>query len=65
MKSNPAEEAEEAIGHCRRSIERLQAEIERRRSVGHDITDAQRRLQTIQQILRAHEDERDRLTTER
>lgn len=55
------QEAEDAIKHCRRSIERLRAEIERRQRVGHECADAENRLWTIRQILRAHEAGRDRL----
>ena len=56
-------EAEEAIDHCRRSIERLRAEIERRQRAGYNTMHAEDRLRTMQLILRAHEADRDRLKT--
>jgi DNA repair exonuclease SbcCD ATPase subunit len=54
-------EAEEAIKHCRRQIERVRAEVERLQQAGQDATRAQERLRTLQQILVEHEANRDRL----
>jgi hypothetical protein len=61
MRSPELLEAEQAIMQCRRTIDRIRAEVERRRGVGHDFRDAQKRLQTIEQILHAHEVNRARL----
>jgi len=64
MARGALQEVEQAITHCRRSIERVRAEIDRRRQVGHDYAHAEERLRTIKQILRAHEADRDRLADE-
>ena len=42
----------------------MRGEIERRQRAGHDAAQAEQRLRTIQQILRAHEADRDRLRAE-
>ena len=55
-------EAEEAIKHCRRQIERVRAEAERLRRMGQDASRAQALLATLQQVLVEHETNRDRLT---
>jgi len=54
-------EAEEAIKHCRRQIERVGAEVERLQRMGQDATRAQTLLRTLQQVLAEHEANRDRL----
>lgn len=64
MAQGALQEVETAIMHCQRSIERVRAEIERRRRVGHDFAHAEERLRTIEQILRAHEADRNRLADE-
>ncbi len=56
--------AEQAIKHCRRHVERVRAEVERRQHIGHDHTQAQKLLMTLQQILNEHEANRDRLAAE-
>ncbi len=63
MRSELAE-AEQAIKRCRRHIERVRAELERRLRAGHDHTQAQSLLMTLQQILNEHEANRDRLAAE-
>jgi len=54
-------EAEEAIRHCRRQIERVGADVERLQRTGQDATRAQALLKTLQQVLAEHEANRDRL----
>jgi hypothetical protein len=61
MSATELQTAELAILHCRKQINRIQAELERRRRGGHDIRDAYRLLMTIQQILREHEAHRNRV----
>ena len=55
-------EAEQAIKHCRRQIERVRADVERLQRAGHDATRTQALLTTLQQVLAEHEANRDRLT---
>jgi predicted RNase H-like nuclease (RuvC/YqgF family) len=63
MRSELAE-AEQAIKHCRRQVDRLRAEVERRQHIGRRHTQAQNLLKTLQHILNEHEANRDRLVVE-
>jgi hypothetical protein len=63
MRSELAE-AEQAIKHCQRQINRLRAEVERRQHIGRRHTQAQNLLTTLQHILNEHEANRYRLVVE-
>lgn len=64
MAPRALKEAERAIEHCRRHIERIRADVERRQRVGYYSGDEQNRLRMLQQVLREHEANRDRLKNE-
>ncbi len=49
----------DAIEHCRRHIERIQAEIQRREELGHDAEPHRKRLRTLQGVMAAHMAARD------
>jgi hypothetical protein len=57
-------EAEDAIKHCRRHIERARAEMAERRPEGYGFRLAQERLRFFQQALAEHEANRDRIKDE-
>ena len=64
MKSKAVHEAERAIEHCRGHIDRVRRDIERRERIGHYTADARTRLQILEQALREHAANLDRLTAE-
>jgi len=60
MKHTEFQEIEGAIAHCRRHVERAQAEVERRERRGMDATHARNLLRTFQQLRAEHEAEKRR-----
>jgi len=59
MRSSTSE-ADRAIEHCEKHIARLRAEIERRRDLGHNTEQYERRLKTLEVLRAVHAADRDR-----
>ena len=60
-RANEVTQAEHAIAHCRRLIERAEAEIERRPAFNYYAEQARLRLATYRQLLAEHQDNLRRL----